>query len=351
MFHRGFEDMTIKATPVPPSLPAKPNRKLAEPVHTALPHPQSSANVVKARPKSIKKIDIIKCDTAEEEIDIILSDHARPQTVASDESKVKKVGGVKEKQDVTSSDNHFTVTKSLPTNPVLSNHADLPSPEPYNAAYPHPLTAYASPGVNPAAVCSSGYGAILMHLLDTDPDKVKGSILTTCGRENASVPSLVIPSPGEGNGIPERLFKRFESFGAARLPIGIAGISPWVRSATTGDQPSVVAPRFTSDRETASHYLAHSPGQFPSVRIEPPCSSGNRSFATGTSFPPANPHGQSENRITFPPDLGYQPTTAGCPHFTAPAMSPPKEPCNDQTHHRACTQCQVRLHPSCLVIG
>ena len=79
-------------------------------------------------------------------------------------------------------------------------------PEPYNPAYPHPITAYASPGVNPDTVRASGYDKVLYDLLRTQPDLVKGTILASSDRD-VSAPALMIPTqPGEGCGIPERLF-------------------------------------------------------------------------------------------------------------------------------------------------
>lgn len=121
----------------------------------------------------------------------------------------------------------------LPPTKKFSLHkpdwADSPAPlpEPYNPAYPHPLTAYASPGVNPHTVLESGYHIVIEEMLRYNPDKVKGSILASSGR-NVSAPALMIPrEPGEGLGIPERLWGRFESLGAARLPVGVNGVSPF----------------------------------------------------------------------------------------------------------------------------
>ena len=99
---------------------------------------------------------------------------------------------------------------------------DLPLPRSYNAAYPHPLTAYASPGVNPATVQMSGYDAALVNLYLNDPVALKGTILAEgIGGEELLPPALtVLIEPGEGNGIPERLWSKFESYGAARVPVG-----------------------------------------------------------------------------------------------------------------------------------
>ena len=134
------------------------------------------------------------------------------------------------------------ITRAFPLSPPLCVDEDVPLPEPYNTAYPHPLTAYASRGVNPATVRASGYDQALKYLIYNDPDKVKGSILASSDCQDVVVPALALHSnEGDGNGIPERLWAKFESFGAARLPVGSAGMSPFVRSAS---KPPFVAPRF-----------------------------------------------------------------------------------------------------------
>jgi hypothetical protein len=138
---------------------------------------------------------------------------------------------------------------------------DMPLPTPYNAAYPHPISAYASPGVNQAALGVSGYDKILAHLLRNDPDKLKGTILAGAEREDILPPALtMILYPGEGNGIPERLWTRFESIGAARLQVGAANIAPYARvepaSGSLAYQPSeaglrapVLGPRFAASQK------------------------------------------------------------------------------------------------------
>jgi hypothetical protein len=155
----------------------------------------------------------------------------------------------------------------LPPTKKFSLHkpewADSPAPlpEPYNPAYPHPLTAYASPGVNPHTVLDSGYHIVLEEMLKYNPDKVKGSILASSDR-NVSAPALMIPrEPGAGWGSPERLWGRFESLGAARLPVGVNGVSPFAPRfvATPGLDPmtDILSPVPSHPRgEDVATYLA-----------------------------------------------------------------------------------------------
>lgn len=158
----------------------------------------------------------------------------------------------------------LAITKPFPLQPPPYTDEDVPLPEPYNPAYPHPLTAYASPGVNPATVRKSGYAEALVQLFLADPDKLKGSILATSEHRDAVVPALAMHNAeGDGNGIPERLWARFESFGAARLPVGVAGVSPFARSSIG---PTATPPRFNQapptvfgifDEAKFSHYAPH----------------------------------------------------------------------------------------------
>lgn len=128
--------------------------------------------------------------------------------------------------------------------------ADIPLPKPYNAAYPHPISAYASPGVNQAALRISGYDKVLKQLLIEDPDHVKGAILASAA--DILPPALtMILNPGEGNGIPERLWTRFESIGGARLPVGAATPGPYARVEPAAGDPfspyiDPVPPRFAN---------------------------------------------------------------------------------------------------------
>lgn len=141
---------------------------------------------------------------------------------------------------------------------------DVPLPEPYNAAYPHPISAYASPGVNPAALAASGYEKVLQDLLSNNPNRLKGGILASASRDDILPPALtMILSPGEGNGIPERLWTRFESIGAARLPVGIAAASPYARiEPATGDVVAI-PPRFAA----TEHALWDAVGQVEPVTL------------------------------------------------------------------------------------
>ena len=157
------------------------------------------------------------------------------------------------------------ITRAFSLSSPLYVDGDVPLPEPYNTAYPHPLTAYASRGVNPATVRASGYDQVLKNLIYTDPDKVKGSILASSVCEDVVVPALALHSTeGDGNGIPERLWAKFESFGAARLPVGSAGMSPFVRSASN---PPLMAPRFWHPIPAALDRCASSIASPPRQRI------------------------------------------------------------------------------------
>ena len=129
---------------------------------------------------------------------------------------------------------------------------DIPLPQPYNLAYPHPISAYASPGVNPAVLVASGYDKVLQDLLCTNPNLLKGSILAAAPRDDILPPALtMVLSPGEGNGIPERLWTRFESIGGARLPVGIAAATPYARiEPATGDS-TPRPPRFAAAEHAA----------------------------------------------------------------------------------------------------
>ena len=178
------------------------------------------------------------------------------------------------------------VTKPFSLLPPPYTDADVPFPESYNPAYPHPLTAYASPGVNPATVRASGYAYVLDELLQSDPDKVKGSILASSDRDDVVVPSLAMhSSEGDGNGIPEKLWSQFESFGAARLPLGGAAASPFGKPVRA--MVPALAPRFAQPPSLAiDAYMSATPStpgtiiasgpQTPSVLVPDP-SSGMKS--------------------------------------------------------------------------
>lgn len=112
-------------------------------------------------------------------------------------------------------------TKEFALAPPPYCDEDIPPPESYNDAYPHPLTSYASPGVNPNTVIQSGYDVDLANLMQTDRSKALGTILATCDRPGITAPTLAkhlrshIP---DGNGIPG-----FDNEGAARAALGPIG--------------------------------------------------------------------------------------------------------------------------------
>ncbi|ORY29157.1 hypothetical protein BCR39DRAFT_505642 [Naematelia encephala] len=163
--------------------------------------------------------------------------------------------------------NGLPATKAFSLLPPPYTDADIPLPRPYNAAYPHPLTAYASPGVNPASVYHSGYGIALMRLIEADPHLIKGGILAASERVDIAVPSLTLClAEGEGNGIPERLWSRFESFGAARLPIGLPA-SPAYPRTTPG---RTLPPRFSMTADTLpTTWTTSSPSQYGAYTSQP----------------------------------------------------------------------------------
>ncbi|WWC73266.1 uncharacterized protein I206_107232 [Kwoniella pini CBS 10737] len=123
---------------------------------------------------------------------------------------------------------------------------DIPLPQPYNTEYPHPLTAYASPQVNPNVVKKSGYGQLLQLLVQNNLPLTLGSRLYNAGFRDleSSVYLMFSFGASQGNGIPEALWSKLENStttNSSRLPVGIAGVSPFARpSATVGEVP----PRF-----------------------------------------------------------------------------------------------------------
>jgi hypothetical protein len=112
-------------------------------------------------------------------------------------------------------------TKEFALAPPPYSDTDIPPPEPYNEAYPHPLTSYASPGVNPNSVLLSGYDLDLAKLMETDRAKALGTILATCDRPGITAPTLakhLRSYKPDGNGIPG-----FDNEGAARAALGPVG--------------------------------------------------------------------------------------------------------------------------------
>lgn len=99
-------------------------------------------------------------------------------------------------------------TAPFPLQMPAYTDADIPLPTPYNAAFPHPLTAYVSPGVNMTGKVRSEWRDKLQDMLALDPSLVKGSILAS---SDTLPPALTVPMfDGEGCAIPERLWCHIE---------------------------------------------------------------------------------------------------------------------------------------------
>jgi hypothetical protein len=141
-----------------------------------------------------------------------------------------------------SSDSHASLaTKPFALTPLPYTDDDVPLPEAYNDAYPHPLTAYASPGVNPMMIRLAGYDKALDALLRNEPAKALGSILDDGTRKDVCVPSLsTLIVTGQGNGIPERLWELFANTG---LPVGNHGVSPYAQGVHAPSNRNI-PPRF-----------------------------------------------------------------------------------------------------------
>lgn len=137
---------------------------------------------------------------------------------------------------------------------------EVPLPKPYNAEYPHPISSYASHGCNAYVRRTSGYDLILQHLIDHDPDQLKGSILASANRDDIFPPSLtMLVEAGEGCSIPERLWTRFESFGAARVPVGIGASASYAPSLTSQlPTPSTPSTSYSTPFRPAAH-VDHTP--------------------------------------------------------------------------------------------
>ncbi|WVQ93373.1 hypothetical protein IAU59_000442 [Kwoniella sp. CBS 9459] len=143
-----------------------------------------------------------------------------------------------------SNTNGRPATRTFALTPPPYTDDDIPTPKPYNLAYPHPLTAYASPGVNPETVKASGYGELLDRLIREDLQYAVGSILYEAGFRSVESSVYLLfsfgGSNGCGNGIPESLWSKLENANpTARLPVGIAGVSPF---AASGMNPELTAP-------------------------------------------------------------------------------------------------------------
>ncbi|KAL1406080.1 hypothetical protein Q8F55_007763 [Vanrija albida] len=99
--------------------------------------------------------------------------------------------------------------------------AEIGVPKAYNAEYPHPLTAYASPAVNASTVSTSGYDELLSELLDNDPGAAMGSILANSGKEGIGPPALSLrPGAEDGCGIPENLWLQLTTWASVKVPVG-----------------------------------------------------------------------------------------------------------------------------------
>ena len=85
--------------------------------------------------------------------------------------------------------------------------ADIDVPRPYNAAFPHPLTAYVSPAVNMTGRVRQQWREKLQDMLDLDRSLVQGSILAS---SDTLPPALTVPMFDEGCAIPERLWSHIE---------------------------------------------------------------------------------------------------------------------------------------------
>ncbi|BEJ14790.1 hypothetical protein CspHIS471_0405570 [Cutaneotrichosporon sp. HIS471] len=112
-------------------------------------------------------------------------------------------------------------TKPFPLSTPDFGEIERSLPEAYNADYPHPLTVYASPGVNAATVSVSGYAPLLRALQETDPRAAMGSILADCGNEHMTAPALLLTHGNkDGCGIPEKLWLQLSSCAGVKVPIG-----------------------------------------------------------------------------------------------------------------------------------
>ncbi|WWC91367.1 uncharacterized protein L201_006310 [Kwoniella dendrophila CBS 6074] len=163
------------------------------------------------------------------------------------------------------------VTRPFSFDPLPYTDEDIPVPQPYNIEYPHPITAYASPRVNPETVRRSGYDRLLKHLVREDLPLVLGTRLYDAGFRDldSSVYLLFSFDGSQGNGIPESLWSKLENVTSSKLPVGTAGISPFARSTTVSMAPQM-PPRFaqlsnqtTRDHDTStSHSNTHDAGYF-----------------------------------------------------------------------------------------
>ncbi|WVQ64163.1 uncharacterized protein L199_002325 [Kwoniella botswanensis] len=138
------------------------------------------------------------------------------------------------------------ITRPFSLAPLPYTDEDIPIPQPYNTEYPHPITAYASPRVNPETVKRSGYGQLLKTLVEQDLPLTLGSRLYDAGFRDldSSVYLLFSFEGSQGNGIPESLWSKLENVTSSRLPVGSNGVSPFARSTTATSNAVEMPPRF-----------------------------------------------------------------------------------------------------------
>lgn len=135
-------------------------------------------------------------------------------------------------------------TKPFPLSAPCYTDDELSLPRPYNADYPHPLTVYASPAVNPATVAASGYAPLLKKLQEK-PEEMMGNILAECGKPNVTALGLTLDRDSkEGCGIPEKFWLRLSSWDGVKVPLG--AVVPFARSSRG------IAPRLVSSRSESS---------------------------------------------------------------------------------------------------
>ncbi|WVW79071.1 hypothetical protein I302_101034 [Kwoniella bestiolae CBS 10118] len=148
------------------------------------------------------------------------------------------------------------ITRPFSLAPLPYTDDDISTPQPYNKEYPHPITAYASPRVNPETIKRSGYGRILRSLVEQDLPLTLGSRLYDAGFRDldSSVYLLFSFEGSQGNGIPESLWSKLENVTSSRLPVGANGVSPYAHSTTSTATASSVEmpPRFAQLKNQAA---------------------------------------------------------------------------------------------------
>lgn len=136
-------------------------------------------------------------------------------------------------------------TRPFSLDPLPFTDEDIPLPKPYNSNYPHPITAYASPGVSPETVKRSGYNKVLQDIVKEDIKSALGDILYDAGFRDLSNSVYLLfsyESMGQGNGIPESLWSKFENVNNMRLPTAAAV------TASVATQVEDIPPRFAQSQ-------------------------------------------------------------------------------------------------------